>query len=240
VSAATVVTGENRTTQLISTARATGLFYLGLAITGGLGFLLIRPRLFAPDDAATTLAQLLEHEQLARLGIALELGIVVTQALAALWFYRLFRPVDSFAAGAIGVFGVVNAIVILASAAFLATALQVALDPIGDPAASSQLMYVMSDNLWGVGALFFGLWLIPMGQCVLRSGWMPRALGWILIAGGVGYLLSAFVRYLAPDVGALVDLLAVPASVGEFWIIGHLLIRGVNRPALAEEVERSR
>jgi hypothetical protein len=238
VSAATAVTEENRTTQLISTARATGLFYLGLGITGGLGFLLIRPRLFAPDDAATTLAQLLEHEQLARVGIALELGIVVTQALAALWFYRLFRPVDSFAAGAIGVFGVVNAIVILVSAAFLASALRAALDPIGDPAVSSQLMYVMSDNLWGVGGLFFGLWLIPMGQCVLRSGWMPRPLGWILIAGGVGYLLSAFVRYLAPDAGALVDLLAVPASVGEFWIIGYLLIRGVNRSALAE-VERN-
>jgi hypothetical protein len=30
--------------------------------------------------------------------------------------------------------------------------------------------YLVSGNLWGVGALFFGLWLIPMGSCVLRSG----------------------------------------------------------------------
>ena len=45
----------------IRTARTTGLFYLGLAISGALGFLLIRPRLFA-DDAGATLANLVEHE----------------------------------------------------------------------------------------------------------------------------------------------------------------------------------
>jgi hypothetical protein len=137
-------------------ARTTGLLYLGLALTGLLGFLLVRPRLFDPDDAGATLAHLLENEQLARVGIALELGVVLTQTLAALWFYRLFRSVDAFAAGAIAVFGVVNAVAILGSAAFLATALEVALEPVGDAAGVPQLMYLVSDNLWGVGALFFG------------------------------------------------------------------------------------
>jgi hypothetical protein len=220
---------------LIDTARTTGLLYLGLAVTGMLGFLLIRPRIFDPDDAATTLAQLVANEQLARVGIALELGIVLTQALVALWFYRLFRSADPFAAGTIAVFGTVNAVAILGSAAFLATALQTALEPTGDPAGDVQLMYVASENLWGVGALFFGLWLIPMGLCVLRSGWMPRPLGWILVAGGVGYVISAFARYLLPDAGALVDVLAIPASVGEFWMVGYLLIRGVNRQAAAHD-----
>jgi len=233
VSAGTVATHDVHRPELISTARATGLLYLGLAITGFLGFLLIRSQLFDPDNAATTLAQLVDNEQLARLGIAMELGIVLTQALAALWFYRLFRSADSFMAGAIGAFGLVNAIAILASAAFIATALQVALDPVGDPG-NAQLMYIMSDNLWGVGGLFFGLWLIPMGICVLRSRWMPRPLGLILVAGGVGYILSAFVRYLVPDVGALADILAIPASVGEFWMIGYLLFRGVNRQVVAD------
>jgi hypothetical protein len=80
-----------------------------------------------------------------------------------------------------------------------------------------------------VGALFFGLWLIPMGWCVLRSGWMPRALGWILVGGGVGYVLSAFLRYLVPDAQVLTEALAYPASIGEFWMVGYLLIRGVRR-----------
>ncbi len=213
----------------LRTARTTAALYLGLAITGALGFLLIRPTLFEPGDAAGTLANLVEDPGLARLGIALEMGVVVTQALVALWFFRLFRGVDSVAAGAIACFGMVNAIAILGSAASLATALDVALEPVGDPG-TAQLMYLVSDNLWGVGALFFGLWLIPMGWCVLQSASMPSTLGWVLIVGGVGYVLSAFLRYLVPDAGSLVDLATIPATIGEVWIIGHLFVRGVGRP----------
>jgi hypothetical protein len=224
-------TAEVRTDPLVRTARTTGLLYLGLALTGLVGFLLIRPRLSAPGDPSATLARLVENEQLARVGIAFELGIVVTQALAALWFYRLFRSADAFAAGAIAAFGLVNAVAVLGGVAFLATGLEIALDPVGDAAGDVRAMLLAGENLWGAGALFFGLWLIPMGTCVLTSGWMPRPLGWVLVVGGVGYVLSAFVRYLAPDAGVLVDLLAVPASVGEFWMVGYLLVRGVTRDA---------
>jgi hypothetical protein len=219
---------------LTRTARMTGLFYLGMAITALLGFLVIRSQLFVADDPDATLANLVAHESLARAGVALELGMVVAQTLTAVWFYRLFRTVDSFAASGIAAFGMVNAIVGLVSAALLGTAVEVSVDPVGDTAANVQVLYLASDNLWGVGALFFGLWLIPMGWCVLRSGWMPRALGWILVGGGVGYVLSAFIRYLAPDAQFITEALAYPASVGEFWMVGYLLIRGVRRQALGE------
>lgn len=223
---------------LVRTARLTGLFYLGLAITGLFGFLLIRPRLFDADNPAATLANLTTHESLARVGVAFELGIVLTQALAAAWFYRLFRRADAAAgtgtaAAGIAAFGLVNSAAILGSAALLGTAVTVANEPIGtDTAATVQLLYLISGNLWFAGNLFFGLWLIPMGVCVLRSRWMPRPLGWILVAGGVGYILNGFVTFLAPDSAISGDLLAMPASVGEFWMVGYLLIRGVRRTAI--------
>ena len=216
---------------LTRTARTTGLLYLGLAITGLLGFLVIRNQIFVADDAAATLANLVEQESLARVGIVLELGVVVTQALVAVWFYRLFRGVDAFAAGCIAAFGMANALCIVVSAAFLATALDVALDPAlaAGGSVDAQLMYVASGHLWTVGGLFFGLWLIPMGVCVLRSGTMPRALGWLLIGGGAGYVLSAVTAYVVPDADAIAAVLVIPASVGEFWMIGHLLLRGLGR-----------
>lgn len=219
--------------QLTRTARTTGLLYLGLAITGLLGFLVIRGQLFVADDPGATLANLVEHEALARTGIALELGVVVTQALVAVWFYRLFRGVDAFAAGCIAAFGLVNAAAILASAAFLATALDVALDdslaPGGGVAATAQLMYVVSGHFWTAGGVFFGLWLVPMGVCVLRSGSMSRPLGWLLVGGGVGYVVSALAAYVVPDVDVLAAALTIPASAGEFWMIGYLLLRGTGR-----------
>ncbi|MEV6306344.1 DUF4386 domain-containing protein [Actinoplanes sp. NPDC051861] len=209
---------------LVRTARTTGLFYLGLAVAGVLGFLLIRPQLYVAGDPAATLANLTEHESLARAGVAFELLIVLTQALAAAWFYRLFRRADPVNALGIAAFGLINSTVILISAAMLGTALEGPRD-----AETVQSLFLLSDNLWGVGAIFFGLWLMPMGRCVLNSGWMPRPLGWVLVAGGVGYVAGAFLRYLLPDPGILTDLVALPASVGEFWIVGYLLIFGVRR-----------
>jgi hypothetical protein len=227
------------TDPLIRTARTTGLLYLGIALTGVLGHLLVRSQLFDADNPAATLAQLAGDESLARLGVALELGIVLTQALAGLWFYRLFRTVDTFAAGSLAAFSFVNAIVILASAVFLATALDVAIDPAlapaGDAAATAQLMYVVSDHLWLAGEVFFGLWLVPMGRLVILSDWMPRPLGWILIVGGAAYVVGPFLAYLT-DVRLAADLVVVPATVGEFWMIGYLLVRGVTTatPATAK------
>jgi hypothetical protein len=216
---------------LIRTARTTGLFYLSLAITGLLGFLLIRPRLFAAGDASATLAHVVENASLARAGVVVELLVVLTQALTAAWFYRLFRDVHARAALGIAAFGLVNAVTILVNAALLATTVEVALDPIGDPAAAVQLLYLVSGNLWGVGALFFGLWLIPMGAAVLRSGWMPGPLGWLLVGGGIGYVLSALVRYAAPDLSVVAEVLVYPATAGELWMVGYLLVRGVRRPS---------
>jgi hypothetical protein len=214
-------------------ARAAGAWYLGLAITGA-AFLLIRPAVYDPDDAATTLKNLTTDEGLARLGLAVELAIVVTQALAALWFYKLFRALNPVAAWAVGVFAMVNAVAILASSAAVATALDVAADagiaPGDDPAATTQLLFRLSESSWGVGALFFGLWLIPMGWVAVTSGRFPRALGWILVAGGVAYVASAFVEYAVDAPAGLVDVLAIPATVGELWMIGYLLVVGI-RPA---------
>jgi hypothetical protein len=98
----------------------------------------------------------------------------------------------------------------------------------GDRAATVQLLYVVSGNLWGVTALFFGLWLLPMGWLVLRSRWMPQALGWTLIAGGLGYTLSAFITYLFPSVDLVSQLLTVPSIIGEVWITGYLIIFGIR------------
>jgi len=221
------------TPELVRTARTTGLLYLGLAVTGMLSFLMIRGQVFAADDPGQTLATLVERPVLARAGIVLELGVVLTQSLVAVWFYRLFRGVSSVAAGSIAAFGMVNAVAILGSAALLAAALDVSTDPSlavpGGAAATTQLLYVVSGHLWAAGGIFFGLWLIPMGWLAWRSGWMPSLLGRVLMVGGVGYVTASFAGHLLPDAAVVADLLTVPATVGELWMVGYLCLRGVRR-----------
>lgn len=225
---------------LSRTARLTGAFYLGLALTGMLGFLLIRPQVFTAGDSAAVLEALAGNLPLARVGLLLELGIVVTQVLTALWFFKLFRGVNSFAAGALATLGLMNAVAILGSAASLSTAIQLGESTSADAAVQASLLIVLSEGFWAAGVVFFGAWLIPMGMLVLQSGYAWRWIGWALIVGGIGYIASIVLVTLAPEATVVADLLVIPATVGEFSIMLSLLIRGVPARAAARALEVSR
>lgn len=84
--------------------------------------------------------------------------------------------------------------------------------------------------------MYLLIWLIAMGWASVVSGRFPPALGWVLIVGGVGYILSALIGYGSVDAPRLlVDGLAFPATIGEFWMIGYLLIRGIRpEPAVSQ------
>lgn len=205
----------------LSTAKTTGLLYLGLAMTGMFSFLFARENLYVDGDAVMTSVNLVENETLARWGIAAEVLLVGFQALVAVWFYKLFRKRDSFTAGLIAVFGMVNAIIILVASAMWLGSLDAAL---AGQDVAAQMLFDIHDNLWTVGNLFFGLWLIPMGMMVKKAK-MPLVLAWFLIAGGVGYILAGFVAIVLPAQTDFVDLITIPATIGEFWIIGYLLFK---------------
>jgi len=222
-------------------ARWTGAAYLVLAIAGGFSFVGARGQLYVAADPAATLANLTAHHDLAVIGLLAEVITVIAQALAALGFYALMRRDHPTAAFGVAAFGLANAIAIMMSAAFNATALAVVTDPAiaagGDAAATVGLLYALSGACWTVGNIFFGLWLIPMGWFAISTRRIPRVLGWILIAGGIGYLLGAIVGVVAPELSStLGNALPLPATVGELWIIGYLLIRGI-RPSVTSSTQ---
>ncbi len=217
----------------IGTARQAGLWYLGLAITGVIGFMYLHPQIFVSGDDQKTLANLAAQENLARVRLIFEMLIVVTQALAALYFFRLFREILPWAAWATGVWGMVNAVAIMFSAMSIAAAIEIAnSDSLlhQDKLLLFQLCKQYISHSWGVGSLFFGLWLIPMGYAVVYSGRMPVWLGRVLIIGGIGYILSPMIGYMGVK-SPLLEILVIPASIGEFWMIGYLLRYGIRPPA---------
>lgn len=221
------------TTELpLRTTFLTGLAYLATAITGGVSYLGIRPRLLVAEDAPATMSRLIDNESLARLGQITELGLAASGTVTALLFFALFRRTDPVSAGAIVVFAILGAFATLLGTVFSGVALEVAvggLDTNGDPADLVLLLLQLKEMAWSVGALAFGLWLLPMGWLTLRSGWMPRLLGWALITGGVGYLLSAVVDQARPEASTLVEALTAPANIAEFSMLVYLLVRGSLR-----------
>ena len=67
-----------------------------------------------------------------------------------------------------------------------------------------------------------------MGRLALRSGWLPKPLGWTLIAGGVGYIASAFTGSMFPNTEVAAQILTIPSIIGELWIMGYLIILGIR------------
>lgn len=215
--------------QSVRTARVAGIWYLLLAISGIVGFMVLHAKIYT-SNPETTLVNLTESEGLARLRLLFELLIVISQALAALWFYRLFKGISDWQAWAVGVWGMVNSVVIMVSAIAMAAAIQIANSSVLTPdnkVAVIELLGLLIRHSWNVGGLFFGLWLIPMGYCVILSKRMPQWLGRILIIGGFGYIANTLVYYTGFQY-SLSGILTMPATVGEFWMIGYLLIYGMR------------
>lgn len=208
--------------KFLTDSRITGLLYLGLAITGVTSYAFIRSQIFVEGNASETLNNLVSQETLSRVGIASEIALVLFQVLTALWFYKLFKKVGSFAAVTLAVFGTINAVAILVASAFWLSAQNAA--AAGDIANYVYSLFQIHDQIWAVSGLSFGLWLIPMGYLVKKAG-MPKNLAGFLIYGGILYVLSAFVVILLPDQSGLADLITTPAAIGEFWIIGYLLFK---------------
>jgi hypothetical protein len=216
---------------LVGTARVTGIWYLMLAITGMAGFLWLHPQIYVAGDSSKTLANLSDHETLARLRLLFEFLIVASQALTAIWFYKLFKDIHHVAAWALAAWGMMNAVAIMVSAMAMGGAIEVSggsLSP-NDKLLMIEVFSQFIKNAWGMGSLFFGLWLIPMGYIVVISQRMPVWLGRVLILGGAGYILSAFIGYMGAS-GDWVGILTIPATVGEFWMIAYLLVFGIRPP----------
>lgn len=157
--------------KLIKTARTAGFWYLLMAVSGLIGFLILHPQIFNSKDSLSTLTNIIEHKSLARTRLLMEFVIIVSQALTGVWFYRLFRTINPWAAWAVGIWGMVNSIAIMISAISIASAIDIASASYSpeDKVLLIELLSSFVKNSWGVGSLFFGLWLIPLGYIVTNT-----------------------------------------------------------------------
>lgn len=80
-----------------------------------------------------------------------------------------------------------------------------------------------------IGMVYFGCHVASTGYLILRSNFLPKAIGAILVAGGSSYFITSFASFLAPELGARLTPFVIPiALVGEGSITLWLLIRGVD------------
>jgi hypothetical protein len=217
-------------------ARIAGSLYLVVAVLGGFAELYVRARTVVPGDAAATAENIRGSATLFRFGFASDLVQATFFLFTAMALYLLLRHVNELVARAMVVIVAVSVAIICLNLLNQYMALQVAT---GGAEGSDALVGLFADMHaagYLIAQIFFGLWLLPLGYLVFRSGYFPKVVGILLAVGCFGYLIDTFTRFLAPGIAGSVSAIAVmPAAIGELSFVVYLLVKGVRvpqRPAL--------
>ena len=217
-------------------ARFAGFLYLLLALTAPVGLLYVPGKLIVSGNATATADNLRASEGLLRVGIASELIHQTIAVFVVLALYRLFKTVNETHAKLMVILGallsvpimfvnVLNDIaplVLVSGADFLSVFEKPELD------ALAYLFLRLHGQGITVASIFWGLWLFPFGMLVIRSGFIPRVFGVLLMIAGVAYLASAFATLVLPRYAPLVSKVALPLEVAELPIVFWLLIWGAK------------
>lgn len=221
-------------TRAEASGRTAGLLYLIVAVTGGFSMLYI-PSLIVPGDPAATATSLAAHEGLFRLGIVSGLVCQVVSILLALALYQIFKDVHRPLAVLMVALILAAVPVAFANMSNQLAALQIVtgasyLDVFSREHTSALAMFFLDQHSQGLLTveIFWGLWLLPLGLLVMKSGFMPRFLGVLLIIGFAGYVVDFLTRLLFPAHAATVSSIAGFSKFGELAMILWLLIRGAG------------
>jgi hypothetical protein len=226
---------EEKMNSLKKTARGAGILYIIMDIFMIFSGMIADPKIYVPGDAVATTGNILASEWLFRLDVVSNLVGPIIFLFLVLALYNLFKSVDKGQARLMVILVVVSVPVV-----FLYTLFQyvpiLLLSGAGhlsvfNPAqlqTLSMVFFDMYENGVQIAEVFWGLWLIPLGLLVYKSGFVPKVLGVLLFIGCLGHLLSFLSTFLFPNISAILIPIAETVMLGELPIFLWLLIKGVK------------
>jgi len=217
-------------------ARSAGALYLVNIVLGAFAIGVVPAMLVVPGDPAATAHNIQAHELLYRLGLAAHVVVVLTNVPLAVIFFDLFRVVDRRVALLVVFFTLVGTAVETAGLlGQFAPLLLLGGAPYAGavPAAQLQALAYLPGDLSPIGysitEVFFGCYAISLSYLVIRSGFLPRAIGALMAIDGLGYLVYSFADMVAPGFAAhLVPWIQLPVLAGEGSLCLWLLVVGVD------------
>lgn len=177
--------------------------------------------MLTPGDGPATAAEIVAREGTFRLGVLAWLLIVVLDVVIAWALYRVFRPVSPAVSMLAAVFRFAYAAVLLVAVGQLLRAVDVlttgpTLGVSGADGVAGRALLELNafQDLYDLGLFLFGIHLALLGYLSLRSDFIPKVIGVLLVVAGAGY---------AFDTGAAVLGLELSRVAG-FTFLGELLL----------------
>jgi hypothetical protein len=86
----------------------------------------------------------------------------------------------------------------------------------------------LSGDTDALNSIFFGLWLFPFGLLVIKSGFIPRILGYLLIIAGCSYLVGSLTFLVSPPFGPVVSGIVTVGYLAELPVVGWLVFKAAQ------------
>jgi hypothetical protein len=217
-------------------ARIGGVLYLAIILLGMFGELVVRGTLVVPGDATATANAISASQLLWRAGIVGDLLMQVLDVPVIVIFYFLLRPVSRSLALFATLINLVQTAVLVVNKLNLVLPLLLLGDAGYLKVFAPQQLHALSylairthEFGFAIGLIFFGFACLAQGYLMLKSGYFPNVLGWLLGIAGLCYLINSIALLLAPSLAAAIfPGILMPAFVGELSISVWMIFKGVN------------
>jgi hypothetical protein len=198
-------------------ALVAGWAYLAMFVPGIFANFFVLSGLVVSGDPAATFQNIAGNEALFRGGTVALLVVSVLDIVVALGLYVFFigagKSVSLLAAWLRVAYAAIFAVSLTNLA--LVPGLLSASDYVGESLQAQVMLLLDSfDSGWMVGLLFFGLHLLVISWLALRSGYVPKVLGVLLVVAALGYLVDSLGTFLVPGYGL---------SIGQYTFLGELV-----------------
>jgi hypothetical protein len=217
-------------------ARISGVLYLLVGIFGGFAEGFVDPKMYVAGNATATARNVVANLGLVHLGVVSHLLDATFFVFLAMTLYVLLQHVHKSVARAMLVLVVIATGIICLNAVFQFEGLRVATDSsyagaFGTAGSDALVLLLLDIQHYGTltAQVFFGLWLVPLGYLADKSRLFPRWLGFLLIGGGVCYLVDLLAAFLVPEFGhGIHSFVIVPSAIAEISMVLYLLVVGVK------------
>jgi hypothetical protein len=218
-------------------ARAAGLLYLLYVITSFIANLFGK---FVFVEAPVTVNHIMTHTLQFRIGFVINLFSVVFFFLAAWALYALLKPVNkdlallflllNLAGFAVWFF---SSLCLFASLLILnGTELIKAFQPAQLQALAEFFVSLYKNGVY-LAQVPYGVWLFPLGYLVLKSGYLPKILGILLVADGICQFIYVCQRLILPELAIIAYPCLVISFIAEVSLALWLSIKAV-KPRLSK------
>jgi len=224
-------------------ARMAGFLYLVVALVGIFSLTYVPTTLIVPGDAATTANNIMASEGLFRMGLVGEAVVFLVEVVLVVLLYVLLKSVSETlslvaALSRLSMAAVQGVNVLIGFAALLLLSGAGYLTVFGPEQLHALALLFLDLRNAGifVWEAVFGLHLLVLGYLFVKSGYIPRILGIMLVIASFGYLIHSFGNFLFPDYQAIFEWIVIAlAIVPELSLTLWLLIRGAEVPQQEKE-----